>query len=832
MAWQLIIREGLSLSAMARLGELALALGALPQAVRIDCQAPPGWLRLFTQAQQHLLREMMGSSAERDRVLWCGSGATMPPFPTESTWCVMAEDAAALPAWVAERYERVIALVADAADRPHVTYLPGCLEMPPAAALPSTLLVIASGRSQEDAAFVDAVYEAGVRDVAVLDAYAEVTCHRAERCALYARCGAAIAVERRGDDYFLQEARAAHLTILQGSDAMAVRRALQAWLDRPAAPAPDHGQKQPLQAMLWSEVAQQCLALDHTMAMPSGAQIQRLLTKMQSAEHVPTVLLKTPARPDDAAPSDAMVGFSAASDSICQGLTHRAPARFNLRWLLNNPREVSRRRLYYYPYQRDVGLLGDEMDFAHLPAALRLRQIDMLCTTQSYTHGLSAARAAWATYALPVLGMLHAVHASALASETLLQLLDGPSLPCDAFISPTTCGVTAHKRLVEAATAHLAQSMAQPPTFAGSYHVVPYGIDRRPFLALHPRVCRQALNLPAQVPIALCLGRFLRHEKADLMPLLLAWQTVTRAHPHALLLLAGSHDRGNYAQHIRGLCAEYGISEQVLLFENVSTADKHLLFGAADLFVTVSDNLQETYGLTVIEAMASGLPVVAPGWDGYQETVRHDETGFLVPTHMVHTRDDEALLQRIAEGIMGAGHRDVHETVVIDVQALAFAMRTLIDQPALRQRMGAAARALCAAEYDQDIQAERMSHLFVDLIAQAQNLPWPVPPQPTPFRDRISERFAHYASHGYIRESQSVAMTRNGAESTSRRRILQQAGWATPEICRFADTLCAHIGDSGGLLTIGKAIDPLPGERYKNLLQVTRLLKYGILRWT
>ena len=80
-------------------------------------------------------------------------------------------------------------------------------------------------------------------------------------------------------------------------------------------------------------------------------------------------------------------------------------------------------------------------------------------------------------------------------------------------------------------------------------------------------------------------------------------------------------------------------------------------FGAADLFVTVSDNLQETYGLTVIEAMASGLPVVAAGWNGYQETVRHGETGFLVPTHMVRTRDDEALLQRIAEGIMGAGHR-------------------------------------------------------------------------------------------------------------------------------------------------------------------------------
>ncbi len=56
---------------------------------------------------------------------------------------------------------------------------------------------------------------------------------------------------------------------------------------------------------------------------------------------------------------------------------------------------------------------------------------------------------------------------------------------------------------------------------------------------------------------------------------------------------------------------------------------------AADVFVSPSDNIQETFGLAVIEAMASGLPVVASDWDGYRDLVADGETGFLVPTAIV-----------------------------------------------------------------------------------------------------------------------------------------------------------------------------------------------------
>ena len=48
-----------------------------------------------------------------------------------------------------------------------------------------------------------------------------------------------------------------------------------------------------------------------------------------------------------------------------------------------------------------------------------------------------------------------------------------------------------------------------------------------------------------------------------------------------------------------------------------------------------ADNIQETFGLVVIEAMACGLPVVASDWDGYRDLVEDGVTGLLVPTTMV-----------------------------------------------------------------------------------------------------------------------------------------------------------------------------------------------------
>jgi hypothetical protein len=114
---------------------------------------------------------------------------------------------------------------------------------------------------------------------------------------------------------------------------------------------------------------------------------------------------------------------------------------------------------------------------------------------------------------------------------------------------------------------------------------------------------------------------------------------------------------------------------------------------AADLFTSLSDNLQETFGLTVIEAMACGLPVVASDWDGYRDLVAPGETGFLVPTAMVHGATAD-ITSRLVFGEIAYDQfmAETNQAVAVDLYAAAEAYTRLIGDAALRQSMGAAGR--------------------------------------------------------------------------------------------------------------------------------------------
>ena len=56
------------------------------------------------------------------------------------------------------------------------------------------------------------------------------------------------------------------------------------------------------------------------------------------------------------------------------------------------------------------------------------------------------------------------------------------------------------------------------------------------------------------------------------------------------------------------------------------------LWAGSDIFLSLVDNIQETFGITPLEAMAAGLPVVASDRGGYRATIRDGVEGFLVPT--------------------------------------------------------------------------------------------------------------------------------------------------------------------------------------------------------
>ena len=154
--------------------------------------------------------------------------------------------------------------------------------------------------------------------------------------------------------------------------------------------------------------------------------------------------------------------------------------------------------------------------------------------------------------------------------------------------------------------------------------VVPNGVDLTPFAHPAMPVTRAELGFQPEDIVLLFVGRLGPEKNLDF--LLRSFTGATQAYNHLRLVLIGA---GPAQEDLEDRVNRSGIQHAVRFMGPVAYDQMPRYMAMADAFVTAS--VTEVHPLTVIEAMAAGLPVVGIQSPGVGDTVKNDETGYLVP---------------------------------------------------------------------------------------------------------------------------------------------------------------------------------------------------------
>lgn len=443
--------------------------------------------------------------------------------------------------------------------------------------------------------------------------------------------------------------------------------------------------------------------------------------------------------------------------------------------------------------------------------------------------------------AYSLLGLAHTLAPPAMR-QVMAMASVGPTQPWDSIICTSPSVRDGLTEMFGEWGEHLAERTGgrAPPEIA--LPIIPLGVEAERFarLADRPDVRasrRAALDLADQDVLILWVGRLSYFEKAFPQPMLKAAQEAARTTGARVRFVMagwfpGERDRELFAEAVAAHAPQLDVSF-------VDGNDRELLgelWAAADIFLSLVDNIQETFGITPLEAMAAGLPVVASDWDGYRYTMRDGAEAFLIPTLMPPAGglgDTMVMRQSLEADIYQAYVGAVAQYTAVHIGRAAKALADLIGQPELRRMMGQAGQARVRAAFDWPVVARQYRALIEELAAIRKAAPESAP------RHRISpvkgdpfRAFRGFATRT-MELDQPLSAPEGAAEALARSAAvpLDQAfsSWrASLEECARALDLIA----SGEARTVRAVLTAFPVERRRPLeLGLVWMAKHGIVDW-
>ena len=391
------------------------------------------------------------------------------------------------------------------------------------------------------------------------------------------------------------------------------------------------------------------------------------------------------------------------------------------------------------------------------------------------------------------------------ATDLLADMMTAPVEPWDALICTSDAVRSSVQVLLEQTREHLRANLGASRFPAPEIAMIPLGVNASDFTPSPEQRAdwRARLQIPQDAVVALYLGRFHAAAKMNPATMALALEAAAVATGKPIYwIVAGWSATDETTEIFHKQTQAFCPSIHYRPVDGRLPETRFSIWSAADFFISFSENVQETFGLTPVEAMAAGLPSVVTDWDGYRDTVRHGIDGYRIPTTAPRPGLGRDLAYQFAnewityETYLAAGA----QMTGVDHGAAVTAITALVTNPELRRSMGQAAARQARDYFDWSAIIPRYQALWSEL-ADRRRAALPEAPDVAAIIDnpRRLDPFQLFATYPTaVLTSQTLLRAAGLSPDAVRARLSEHlaalGGWALPTLSEVGVVL-GHLTD-------------------------------------
>ncbi|MBD29299.1 MAG: glycosyl transferase-like protein [Verrucomicrobiaceae bacterium] len=336
-----------------------------------------------------------------------------------------------------------------------------------------------------------------------------------------------------------------------------------------------------------------------------------------------------------------------------------------------------------------------------------------------------------------VCGITHTTSSKS-SMDSIVGMLTAPLQPWDCLIC-TSSAVKSHvMSLLEHQAEYLMDRFNAKKITLPQIPIIPLGIHTSEFnfSETQKQEARNKINVKPRDVVILYFGRLSFHAKAHPLAMYQALEGAVKKTGRSIVLIECGWHHNQYIQQAFDKAGQVACpSVRRVFLDGRLEENRNIAWASADIFCSLSDNVQETFGITPVEAMAAGIPVVVSDWNGYKDTIENGVEGFRVPTIMPKQGMGEDLVLRYELGLdtYDAYCGNCCSLVSVDVEATTNAFIKLTESEELRKKMGMQGLVKAKRKYDWKTIIHQYEELWAELnairksespIVQGKNI-WP-----------------------------------------------------------------------------------------------------------